>query len=46
MPTDGVKEAVGMMVAEAVMDHVARKLGLSSLLVRERNLYTEGDLTP
>ena len=36
----------GMMVGEAVMDHAARALGLSAHLVRERNLYAEGNLTP
>lgn len=36
----------GMVVIEEVMDRVARTLGLAPEVVRERNLYREGDTTP
>ena len=35
----------GMMVAEVVMDHLARTVGKSSGAMRELNLYKEGDNT-
>lgn len=35
----------GMVVIEEVMDRVARTLGLAPEVVRERNLYREGDTT-
>ena len=34
-----------MMVAEVVMDHLARAVGKSSAAMRELNLYKEGDTT-
>lgn len=33
------------MVAEVVMDHLARTVGKSSAAMRELNLYKEGDTT-
>ena len=33
------------MVAEVVMDHLARAVGKSSAAMRELNLYKEGDTT-
>jgi xanthine dehydrogenase large subunit len=35
----------GMIVIEEIMDQGARRLGLAPELVRERNLYREGDTT-
>jgi xanthine dehydrogenase/oxidase len=34
-----------MIVSEAVMDHLARELGMGALEFRERNLYQEGQRT-
>ncbi|MDT0596178.1 xanthine dehydrogenase molybdopterin binding subunit [Glaciecola petra] len=38
----------GMIVAEAILDAVARKVGLDPLTVRKQNLYSDftGDMTP
>ena len=36
----------GMLVAETYMEHVAHTLGLEPDVVRERNLYKEGQCTP
>jgi xanthine dehydrogenase large subunit len=35
----------GMIVIEEIMDQAARRLGIEPELVRERNLYREGDTT-
>ena len=42
---DGTPLLQGMMVAEVVMDHLARAVGKSSAAMRELNLYKEGDTT-
>jgi len=36
----------GMMVAEVVVEHLARKAGIDQAAFREKNLYREGDATP
>src|SRR5947199_8899 len=36
----------GMLVIEEILDQAARRLGLRPEVVRERNLYREGDVTP
>ena len=43
--TEGGRWLQGMMVAEVVMDHLARAVGKSSAAMRELNLYKEGDTT-
>ena len=45
MRTEGGSLLQGMMVAEVVMDHLARAVGKSSAAMRELNLYKEGDTT-
>jgi xanthine dehydrogenase large subunit len=36
----------GMLVIEEILSHAARRLGLPGDVVRERNLYQDGDTTP